>query len=100
MTRRHRARHTATPAEFSFGPERDAYEERLPATVQDVVAVELLGYPGSYRHFLKDQVYEILEATGSRDLEPVALRRRVRAMLKSILVDAGAEISNLDETRT
>jgi len=55
------------------------------------VAAELLGHPGSYRHFLKEQVYAALEANGPADLDPVALRERVRAILKSIQLGTTAE---------
>ncbi|PYO30474.1 MAG: hypothetical protein DMD86_13495 [Candidatus Rokuibacteriota bacterium] len=89
-TRRRRERRASAAAEFDFGTERDAYERRLPPAVQDAVAAELLGHPGSYRHFLKEQVYAALEANGPADLDPVALRERVRAILKSIQLGAAA----------
>ena len=69
---------------FTFGPEREAYERRLPPGVQDAVGAELLQYPGSYRHFLKEQVYDALEANGPLDLDPVALRERIRAIVKGV----------------
>jgi hypothetical protein len=76
-------------SEFSFGREREAYERRLPAGVQDAVAAELASYPGSYRHFLKEQVYDALVVNGAAALDPVALRERVRAILKSVRLGEG-----------
>jgi N-methylhydantoinase B len=69
---------------FSFGPEREAYERRLPPAVQDAVGVELLDHPASYRHFLKEGIYDALEANGPLDLDPVMLRERIRAIVKTI----------------
>jgi hypothetical protein len=83
-TQRRRQGRALTSAEFSFGAEREAYERRLPAPVQDAVAAELASYPGSYRNFLKEQVYDALTANGAVDSDPVALRERVRAILKSV----------------
>jgi N-methylhydantoinase B len=80
---RGRTRRESVPA-FSFGPEREAYERRLPPAVQDEVGAELLEYPGSYRHFLKEQVYDVLEGNGPLDLDPVALREWIRAIVKTI----------------
>jgi N-methylhydantoinase B len=90
QTRRRRTRRASVAAEFGFGAERDAYERRLPPAVQDAVATELLAHPGSHRHFLKEQLYTALEANGPMDLDPVALRERVRAILKSIELEATA----------
>jgi N-methylhydantoinase B len=83
-TQRRRQGRALTSAEFSFGAEREAYERCLPAEVQDAVAAELASYPGSYRNFLKEQVYDALTANGAVDADPVALRERVRAILKSV----------------
>jgi N-methylhydantoinase B len=80
---RARPRREAVPP-FSFGPEREAYERRLPPAVQDAVGVELLEYPGSYRQFLKEGIYDALEANGPLDLDPVMLRERIRALVKTI----------------
>jgi len=77
-----RAARTAPLAEFVFGPERSEYERRIPRALQDVVATELLGYPGSLRLFLKEQLYQRLEGNGIADADPVTLRERVRAHLK------------------
>jgi N-methylhydantoinase B len=80
---RARRRRDGVPS-FSVGPEREAYERRLPPAVQDAVGAELLQYPGSSRHFLKEQIYDALEANGPLDLDPVALRERVRSLVKTI----------------
>src|SRR5256712_8790749 len=88
-TRRCRsARGRPQHASFSFGPEREAYERRLPPEVQDVVATELLAYPGSSRHFLKERVYDSLLANGAVELDLLALRERVRAIVKAIRTGA------------
>src|SRR5262249_3901309 len=84
-TRRRRSdRAPATIAPFSYGREREEYERRLPPAVQDVVATELLAYSGSYRHFLKERVYDALLANGAVDVDAVLLRERVRAIVKAI----------------
>jgi N-methylhydantoinase B len=84
-TRRRRLeRAPVTTAPFSYGREREEYERRLPPAVQDVVATELLAYSGSYRHFLKERVYDALLANGAVDLDAVLLRERVRAIVKAI----------------
>jgi len=73
-----------TTAPFSYGREREEYERRLPPAVQDVVATELLAYSGSYRHFLKERVYDALLANGAVELDAVLLRERIRATVKAI----------------
>jgi N-methylhydantoinase B len=88
-TRRRRSGRAAPAPEFSFGREREDYERRLPPGVQDAVAAELAAYSGSYRNFLKEQVYDALTANGASPLNPVALRERVREILKSVRLGAG-----------
>ena len=83
-TRRRSERGLVKSLPFSFGPEREDYERRLPPGVQDTVAAELIDYPGSYRHFLKERVYDELLANGAIDVDAVALRERVRAIVKAI----------------
>jgi hypothetical protein len=73
-----------TAAPFSYGREREEYERRLPPAVQDVVATELIAYSGSYRHFLKERVYDSLLANGAVELDAVLLRERIRAIVKAI----------------
>jgi hypothetical protein len=89
-TRRQRSGRIAPTSEFSLGPEREDYERRLPPGVQDAVAAELQTYSGSYRNYLKEQVYDALTANGPVDLDPVALRERVRAILKSVRLGEAA----------
>jgi N-methylhydantoinase B len=88
-TRRRRSGRSAPAPEFTFGREREDYERRLPPGVQDAVAAELAAYSGSYRNFLKEQVYDALTANGASPLDPVALRERVREILKSVRLGAG-----------
>src|SRR5262249_10537304 len=88
-TRRRRSGRAAPAPEFSFGREREDYERRLPPGVQDAVAAELTAYSGSYRNFLKEQVYDAIMANGASPLDPVALRERVREILKSVRLGEG-----------
>ncbi len=71
---------------FSFGEERDQSESRFPPALQDAVAAETEAYPAWFRHFLKEQVFDALEAEPSPGLDPLALRERVRAVLKALPV--------------
>src|SRR5262249_13081435 len=82
--RRRQERASVTMAPFNYGREREEYERRLPPAVQDVVATELLAYSGSYRHFLKERVYDALLANGVIDVDAGVLRERVRAIVKAI----------------
>jgi N-methylhydantoinase B len=44
-------------AEFTYGPERDAYEAAFPPQVQDALAKALLSVPSSQRQFYKTRVW-------------------------------------------
>ena len=44
-------------AEFSYGPERDAYEAAFPPAVQDALVQALLSVPTSQRQFYKSRVW-------------------------------------------
>jgi hypothetical protein len=88
-TRRRRSARAAPAPEFSFGREREDYERRLPPGVQDAVAAELAAYSGSYRNFLKEQVYDAIMANGASSLDAVALRERMREILKSVRLGEG-----------
>jgi N-methylhydantoinase B len=44
-------------AEFTYGPERDAYEAAFPPEVQDALAKALLSVPTSQRQFYKTRVW-------------------------------------------
>jgi len=81
-----RAQRTGPLAEFVFGPERAAYEARVPKDLQDVVAAVLQEYPGAVRLFLKEQLYRRFEADGVSGLDQVTLHERVRAHLKAMEV--------------
>ncbi len=52
-------------AEFSYGPERDAYEAAFPPEVQDALVQALLGVPASQRQFYKSRVWAKVTASGS-----------------------------------
>jgi len=52
-------------AEFSYGPERDAYEAAFPPDVQDALVQALLGVPASQRQFYKSRVWAKVTADGS-----------------------------------
>jgi N-methylhydantoinase B len=45
------------PAEFTYGPERDAYETAFPPEVQDALVQALLSVPASQRQFYKSRVW-------------------------------------------
>ena len=45
------------PGEFSYGPEREAYEAAFPPEVQDALAKALLVVPASQRQFYKSRVW-------------------------------------------
>ena len=77
-------------SEFSFGKQREDYESRFPPALQDAVALELVSYPASSRHFLKEQVFDALAAEPILGDDAVALRERVRAVFKTLPVQAVA----------
>jgi N-methylhydantoinase B len=45
------------PAEFSYGPERDAYEAAFTPAIQDALYSALLAIPASQRQFYKSRVW-------------------------------------------
>src|SRR5207244_6976639 len=45
------------PAEFSYGPEREAYEAAFTPAIQDALAAALLAIPASQRQFYKSRVW-------------------------------------------
>src|SRR5262249_23253327 len=65
--------------EFSFGKQREEYEAQFSPALQDAVALELMSYPASSRHFLKEQVFDALAADPILGDDAVALRELVRA---------------------
>jgi N-methylhydantoinase B len=52
-------------AEFSYGPERDAYEAAFPPEVQDELAKALLVVPASQRQFYKSRVWAKVTDNGT-----------------------------------
>jgi len=89
--RQRRERRTGRAAsEFSFGKQREDYESRFPPALQDAVALELMSYPASSRHFLKEQVFDALAAEPPVHDDVVALRERVRAVFKTVPIQATA----------
>jgi N-methylhydantoinase B len=80
--------------EFVYGPERAAYEARLPAELQDVVAELLAAYPAASRQFLRDRLYARIEA------DPAILRggnapmrSRIGALLEELMQPGGAAVA-------
>ncbi len=70
--------------EFVFGPERAAYEARLPSSVQDLVAELLVVYPAATRQFLRDRLYARIESdAGLRGSS--ATRRALQAVLEETM---------------
>src|SRR5258706_9088173 len=60
--RREALRNRRSTEEFVYGPERAAYEQRLPEVIQDLVAALLTAYPAATRQFLRDRLYQRIEA--------------------------------------
>lgn len=84
-TRAERAARRGAPApEFVHGPERAAYERRLPEAVQDDVAAVLLECPAGIRHFLKEQLYDWIVEAGPAGATREALRERARTLLNRL----------------
>lgn len=60
-----RAQENVTP--FSFGPERTAYEERFPASVQDLISEVIGRYPATSRAYLREKLFGFVnEAKGKQ----------------------------------
>jgi N-methylhydantoinase B len=55
-------------AEFTYGPERDAYEAAFPPEVQDALAKALLAIPASQRQFYKSRVWAKVTDNGKARL--------------------------------
>jgi len=70
--------------EFVLGPERKAYEERLPPLVQDLVAELLAAYPAATRQYLRDSLYARIESESElRGTPAQALRRKLASLLEA-----------------
>jgi N-methylhydantoinase B len=84
--RREALRGRSSTEEFVFGPERAAYETRLPEAVQDLIAELLTEYPAATRQFLRDRLYARIEGDASlRGDAPAALRARFGALLEELM---------------
>jgi N-methylhydantoinase B len=83
VARREAMRNRRSVEEFVYGPERAAYEQRLPAAIQDLVAELLRAYPAATRQFLRDRIYQRIEAdTALKTGDETALRRRLSSLLE------------------
>jgi N-methylhydantoinase B len=72
--------------EFVYGPERAAYEQRLPAAIQDLVADLLSAYPAATRQFLRDRLYQRIEVDAAlKTGDAMALRRRLGGLLEALM---------------
>ncbi len=84
--RRAALRNQRSTEEFVYGPERAAYEARLPEQVQDIVVQLLAAYPAATRQFLRDRLYARIEAeAGLRSGDDATLRRRLGAALDDLM---------------
>jgi N-methylhydantoinase B len=70
-----------TAAEFSYGPERDAYEAAFPPEVQDALAKALLAVPASQRQFYKSRVWAKVTDNG-KAMVAKAKPSEIRALLE------------------
>ena len=59
-----KARPAGPAAEFSYGPERDAYEAAFTPEIQDALASALLAFPASQRQFYKSRVWQVVTDNG------------------------------------
>jgi len=71
----------STPAEFTYGPERDAYEAAFPAEVQDALAQALLSVPSSQRQFYRTRVWAKVTDNGNAR-SPRATPAEIPALLE------------------
>jgi N-methylhydantoinase B len=84
--RRAALRNRRTSEEFVHGPERAAYEQRLPPAIQDLVAALLGSYPAATRQFLRDRLYECIERDAAlKTGDQAALRRRLASLLEALM---------------
>jgi N-methylhydantoinase B len=84
--RREALRNRRSDEEFVFGPERAAYEARLPAVVQDVVVELLATYPAATRQYLRDGLYAQIEHDADLSSQPVPeLRSRLAVLLDELM---------------
>jgi N-methylhydantoinase B len=88
QARRETLRNQRSTEEFVFGPERAAYENRLPSAIQDLVAELLTAYPAATRQFLRDRLYEQVASNAELRRKPIAAIRRE---LELLLDDGSAQ---------
>ncbi len=62
-------------AAFTYGPEREAYEAKLPEAFQDLVNKVLADEPASSRLYLRDIIYRRVLERGRAGLDEAALRK-------------------------
>src|SRR5207253_7646560 len=78
--------------EFTYGPERDAYEAAFPPDVQDALAKALLAVPASQRQFYKSRVWAKVTDNGrarvakAKPSEIPAILEQCRKEVTQILV--------------
>jgi len=78
--------------EFTYGPERDAYEAAFPSEVQDALAKALLSVPTSQRQFYKTRVWAKVTDNGrartatAKPEEMAALLEQCRREVTQIVV--------------
>jgi N-methylhydantoinase B len=85
-------RNRRSDEEFVFGAERAAYEARLPAELQDIVAELLAAFPAASRQFLRDRLYARIEAEPGF-LRGAKLRERVGALLDELVLPGGVAMA-------
>ncbi len=79
-------------AEFTYGPERDAYEAAFPPEVQDALVKALLAVPASQRQFYKSRVWAKVTDNGrarvaqARPSEIPAILEQCRKEVTQILI--------------
>ncbi len=89
--RREALRNRRSTEEFVYGPERAAYEQRLPEVIQDLVAALLAVYPAATRQFLRDRLYQRIEADAAlKTGDTAALRRRLGDLLEALMQSRAA----------
>jgi N-methylhydantoinase B len=83
---RRRARAAATPPQFGFGAEREAYERVWPDALRTALVRALEPYPGRLRTFLCERVSRLVEARAAagEPVTPEALAGLVTATLTGL----------------
>jgi N-methylhydantoinase B len=85
--RRNELRRGRSEEAFVFGDERAAYERRLPAPIQDLVAELLTAYPVASRQFLRDRLYARIEADAALSSQPTgSLIEELRGLVNALVM--------------